>query len=301
MTKKCIQLCFVAILCLTPLLYQPAKVVASSENSEVMDILGEVSPENLGITEPKTLPGSAWYAFTEIKRKIAIIFTFNVKARAVKYLQYSNERLYEAQKLVKNADIREDEAVSLLDKYLHDMKRAKEELQKIQDSDAKEEVRKEMAEQEFLRQRIFDVIEEGVQSEKIQEKREMSLRFFEEVLFSNEGVDDSPKVLREYIEEKIHLDKNGLRDIGVIEEARKIAGDERGEKLKEAADYAITKMVESLKNLSDDDSIAFYEKFFGSAPNIGSDTGIIEQIAAEEDSIRRKIQERIILRQQNSE
>lgn len=107
------------------------KAEVSVEVAEAVDLDENIQAKDLGIEEPKVLPGSFFYSFKNIARGLRSAFTFNPFKKADLKLRFVNERLIEAKKL---AEIQPEETKTLgkaLENYQKETARLKKAGQKL--------------------------------------------------------------------------------------------------------------------------------------------------------------------------
>lgn len=158
---------------------------ASLANEAIADAVEDqtVEASDLGVEESIILPDSPWYGLKDLWRGTKLALTFNKVKKAEKRLEIANERLVEAQILVKEKGVEEagKHLEKVMEKYGKEMEKIDKTLEKIgekvEDNPRLNDFFDRMANSEIKRQKILQNIEEKMPEElmeKIIEAKEKS-------------------------------------------------------------------------------------------------------------------------------
>ena len=104
------------------------KAVAQEEASS------DTAAEDLGISEPKTLPNSPFYFLKTFQRQLRLALTFNSVKKAELRLQFANEMLAEAQKLAEKTG-NQELFQKAIDKYQKQIEKIQNQVEKFKNND----------------------------------------------------------------------------------------------------------------------------------------------------------------------
>lgn len=116
-----ISICFLII----SGLFLGSVAIAQENNDE------EVTAEDLGVSEPKTLPNSPFYFLKSFWRNLRLTFTFDSVNKAELRLRFANEMLIEAKRLAEETD-NQELFQRAIDKYQGQMEKLQTRIEKIQ-------------------------------------------------------------------------------------------------------------------------------------------------------------------------
>src|SRR3990167_8463756 len=174
----------------------------------------EVLAQDLGITNPKILPGSPLYFLKEWGRGVQSFFTFGQLKKTELEQKFANEKLIELKKLVEEGKASADILEKATDKYQKTMGKIKEQADKIKNNAANNtEVGKfldKFANQQVLQEKILQKLETQVPADvlqKIKDAREQHLEKFKDVMTKLESNND--KVVKRIENALINSDEGG--------------------------------------------------------------------------------------------
>ncbi len=255
-------------------------VLAVEPPSEVVQD-EEVLAKDLGISEPKWLPGHPLYFLKDWGRKIQLFFTFNKTKKAELRLKIANEKLIEAKKL---AELKKDP--KLVERALKDFEKEIGEISKESGENLKKFSEK-LIHQQILHQRILQRLERQVPPEvfeKIKEHREKHLERFAEIM---QKVEEKTKIANKLKEELEKIKGSKFKDfknLEFIEEIKEKLPQDVKQKIEEKREEILEKLREKLEKMSDEEKEEF-EKYL---EEISGDKlkhlKIISKIEAEEIS-----------------
>ena len=146
-----------------------------------------IKPEDLGVDAQTILPDSPLYAFKNLGRGIQSFFTRDPVKKAELKLQFTNERIVEAQKLAEKTD-NPDTLNKALDNYKTETDRLKIEVEKIkgdaQDNQNVEKFLDKFIDQNIKQQKIIGELEKDLPSNiynKIKDVKEDNLAKFSDI------------------------------------------------------------------------------------------------------------------------
>lgn len=106
-------------------------VDAVGEEPEEVVVDEDVTAEDLGVSEQKTLPNSPFYFLKSFWRNLRLTFTFNSVNKAELRLRFANEMLIEARRLAEETD-NQELFQRAIDKYQRQMEKLQTRIEKIQ-------------------------------------------------------------------------------------------------------------------------------------------------------------------------
>lgn len=137
----------------------------------------EVTAEDLGISEPKTLPNSPFYFLKNFWRQLKLTFTFNSVKKAELRLQFASEMLLEAQRLAEESDNPEifEKAIGKYQKQVDKLQNKVEQIQEQTEETAEDNPKIDSFLNRFnrkieLHEQLMEKLEEQVGNEQAQER-----------------------------------------------------------------------------------------------------------------------------------
>ncbi len=126
----------------------------------------DVTAEDLGISEPKTLPNSPFYFLKDFWRNLRITFAFNSVKKAELRLQFANEMLIEAKRMAEESDNQElfQRAINKYQRQMDKLQaRAEKVVEKAKKDDEKADAFLDRFERKIeLHQRVLNRLEENL-------------------------------------------------------------------------------------------------------------------------------------------
>ena len=169
-------------------------VLAQETNEAVQD--EQVSAQDLGVSNPKVLPGNPFYFLKNWSRGIQSFFAFSPEKKANLKLRFANEKLIEAKKL---AEIKKNP--KLVEKTLDGFQKEMEAVSKT-DPEVLKKFSDKLTRQQILHQKLLEKLETQVPPdvyEKIKNQRERHLRRFAKVMEKIVPNDKIPDVLEKQL------------------------------------------------------------------------------------------------------
>jgi len=260
----------------------------------------QVTPQDLGVKDPKLLPDSRFYFLKNWARKIRLYLTFNPVKKLDLESRYANERLIELKKLVlkkKNPEI----IKKALRNYEDQIERIKSISEKLKEKASQNpEIGKfldKFTRHQILHQRILKKLENQVPPEvfqRIKEARERHLRRFGEVMTRLENKEKIPERLEKNLEKLKGSKFKNLRNLEVLKELEEKAPDQSKEAIRKAREKILEKTKRNIENWSSQDLErfkAYVEKISG---NREEQLEILESLRSElkeNPELREKLQE----------
>ena len=213
---------------------------------EMADIDEDISPEDLGVSDPTILPNSPFYFLKNWGRGVRSFFTFGAVKKAELKLRFVNEKLIEARKMAFE-NVAEGEILGALDSYSEELEKIREwvEEERISNEDPRiDHFLEKFVDGSLKQQKLLDKIESKLSIgayEKIERARERALENFAST--SLKMMDEEK--LRERLEKATEEEGSQLKHIKNLEVLMRIE-----EKVPERAKEAIRKAQENaLKRL----------------------------------------------------
>jgi hypothetical protein len=235
------------------LIFVLGSIVFAQEMTEVAQD-EEVLPQDLGISEPKWLPGHPLYFLKNWGRGIQLFFTFNRAKKAELRLKFANEKLIEAKKL---AELKKDP--KLIEKTLADFQN---EIGKISEESGEnlKQFSEKLIHQEILHQKILQRLETQVPPEvyeKIKAQREKHLERFAQVM---QKVETKEKIAERLENElgKINGSKfKEFKDLETLTEIEEKMPEEVKKRIEERKAAMTEKFREKLEGMPEDEKEKF--------------------------------------------
>lgn len=253
----------------------------------------DVKAEELNIKEPKILPSSIWYQSKEMLRSVRLAFIRDKEKKASMLLRHANERLYEIKIFASQKKKKPEDLEKYFQKYIRDTTELHSVFNTLSEEE-KQKIARTIYQQEFTRQKIFQIIHSKVKDPRVQKYQEESLKKFGEFLLSQK---DAEKKLQEYIHTNIKFDASGLHDAKVLERLPGAVKDPKlKEKIVQSARFALQKLKESFEKMDIDDKIRILDEVYGrtstSTPAF-TPGAIYEEIQKEKKSLEKSLRKKV--------
>ncbi len=125
----------------------------------------DITAEDLGISEPKTLPNSPFYFLKSFWRQLRITFAFSSVKKAELRLQFANEMLIEAKRMAQETD-NQELFQRAIDKYQRQMDklrtRAEKVAEKAEDNEKADAFLNRFEKKIELHQKVLNRLEENL-------------------------------------------------------------------------------------------------------------------------------------------
>lgn len=258
-----------------------------------INTVADVRPQDLGIKEPKILPNSNFYWIKEFFRSIELSLTLDESKKTQKLIRISNERLYELKKLTGVKKIDKKILEKYLEKYLSGSSDLYDKLLKIQDEKKAKEILDSIVRQEFIRQRVFDGIQNKTKEEIVEAYKQKSLEKFGKLLSDARKLEPAKRI-KEYADKNIKFDTKSIQDTKFLEKLKNYINNEETKKtMNDAVDYVAKKIIKSLEDLSEEDKQKAIREFLGDTSTTTEDVNIrnvLERIKEEKNRIEKDLQ-----------
>ncbi len=258
-----------------------------------INTVADVKPQDLEIKEPKILPNSNFYWMKELFRSIELSMTADESKKTQKLIRISNERLYELKKLTGVKKIDKKTLEKYLEKYLSDSSDLYGKLLKIQDEKKAKEILDSIVKQEFIRQRVFEGIQNKTKEDIVEAYKQKSLEKFGKLLSDARKLEPEKRI-KEYADKNIKFDAKSIQDTKFLEKLKNYINNKETQKtINDAADYAVKKIIKSLEDLNEEDKQKKIREFLGDTSTTTQDVNVgnlLERIKEEKDRIEKDLQ-----------
>ena len=149
----------------------------------------DITAEDLGISEPKTLPSSPFYFLKDFWRQARLAFAFNSIKRAELRLEFASEMLLEAKKLAEETDDQEL-FQRAIDKYQQQIEKIQNQVGKFKNKD-KDDIKVDSFANRFnkkieLHQRIMEKLREKLSDnpqalESVQKAKQRTIQHLNQI------------------------------------------------------------------------------------------------------------------------
>ena len=215
-----------------------------------------IKAQELGVEEPRTLPGQSGYWWTSLKKNVGLFFTFDKEEKIKKMEELASLKLMEAQKLAEDSSGTDNAAEQIeknMAKYQELMTKVSERLEanpELKDKLLEKFDANQMRHLQVM-QRVADKLKDKDESRaaRLTEiRKEQALRWY----------NANREKIQARLEKAIEQNNNGskfrqLKNLGVLEELEDIVPPEAQEKIEAAKLKAQAKMAERMKNLNAED------------------------------------------------
>ncbi len=293
----------IGIFLATSNVYAQEATSKATNNSQVEEAIAadeEVTPQDLGVGDPKLLPDSRFYFLKAWGRKIRLYLTFNPVKKTELRERYANEKLIELKKLTlksKNPEVIE----KALQNYQEEIDKIKESADKLSENASQNpEISKfldKFTQQQLLHQRILEKLEKQVSPEvfeKIKQARERHLERFGQVMTKLENKEKIQERIEKNLEKIKGSKFKNLRSLEVLKELEEKAPDQAKEAIRKARERILEKAKSNIEGWSPQD----VEKFKSYMEKISGDREeqleILENLRSElkeNPELREKLQE----------
>ncbi len=252
---------------------------ASGEINQTVQSDENIKPQDLGAKDPKILPGNPLYAFKNLSRGIQSFFTFGPVEKAEKKLQFSNEKLLEAQKLAEQ-DKKPEILNQALENYKTETGKLKEEAQNIKET-AKENEKVDkfldkFIDQSLKQQKLLGKLEKDLPPDTymaLKNAKEGSLQQFSDVALKMASPENLQEKLTKVLDQQIGSQFKNFKNLEVLKEIEDKVPEQAKNAIKMAQENSLKGLQNDLSNMSP----ANQEEFNEYIKNIGGDG--IRQIA----------------------
>ena len=190
----------------------PIEVTEEVEEAvvEAVNLDEDIQPEDLEVGEPRLLPDNPFYFLKNWGRTIRCFLAFNPIAKAELRAKFSNEKLMELKKMIREK--KDPEALKkAAENYQQETKKIKEQVEKIKEK-AKENPKVESFLDKFIHQqtlhlKLLDRLGTQVPPEafeKIKEARERHLERFQDVMLK---LEDRKEKITEKLDKILEMQK----------------------------------------------------------------------------------------------
>lgn len=158
-----------------------------------------ITAEDLGISEPKTLPDSPFYFLKNFWRQVKLVFTFKAINKAELRLRFANEKLIEAKKLAEKIN-KEEFVGKAVEKYQKEMGKIRNQVEVFEEKAADNPKI-----ESFLNRFTNTAIKQQVLMEKLEEKISHNPKALEKIETAKEQVLENHSRVIQQLEEKTQI------------------------------------------------------------------------------------------------
>lgn len=174
----------------------------------------DITAEDLGIREPKTLPNSPFYFLKDFWRQLRLTFTFNSVKKADLRLQFANEMLIEAKRMAQETD-NQELFQRAIDKYQRQVEKLRTRVEKFEEK-AKDNPKIDA----FLDRFTDKAIKQQVLIEELEEQLSHNPKAIEKIKEAKERVLENHSRVIEHLEEKTKIQERLEKNIQDIKEEK---------------------------------------------------------------------------------
>jgi len=172
------------------------------------DEVDDITVEDLGISEQKTLPGNFFYFFKNLWRDVKVTFTFNPIKKAELRLRHANEKLVEA-KMLSEKSGKQELAEKAMQRYEKEMEKVKERVESFKEKASEnpkiESFLTRFADRAIKQEILIEKLEENLSHnpealEKIKAAKQRVLENHSQVI---QKLEENKEAIRQRMEETI--------------------------------------------------------------------------------------------------
>jgi len=238
-----------------------------AQEAENVDVAADedITAEDLGIPEPRTLPDSPFYFVKNFWRGVRTTFTFNPIKKVELRLRFANEKLIEAKKLAEKTG-KEEIFQKTIDKYQEDMEKIKNQVEKFKEK-AKDnpEIDKfldRFTDRNIKHQRLMDHLEKQLADkpevlERIRTNKERVLEHFGNVIERLEEKDKIPERLEKNLEKIEGSKYKNFKNLEVLIELENKVSEDAKEAIRQAQENSLKRLHGDLEKMSPEDQEKF--------------------------------------------
>jgi len=241
-----------------------AQETPPTEVNEAVNLDEDIQSQDLEVREPRLLPDSPFYFLKNWGREIRCFLAFNPIAKAELRAKFSNEKLIELKKMVKEK--KDPEALKkAAENYQQETEKIKEQVEKIKEK-AKENPKVEsfldkFIHQQTLHQKLLDRLETQVPTEafeKIKECRERHLERFQDVMLK---LEDRKEKITEKLDKILEMQKGSrfkeFKNLEVLKNLEEKVPEETKEAMRKAQENCLKRLQGDLEKMSPEDQEKF--------------------------------------------
>jgi len=243
-----------------------AQETPPTEVNEAVNLDEDIQSQDLEVREPRLLPDSPFYFLKNWGREIRCFLAFNPIAKAELRAKFSNEKLIELKKMVKEKKGPET-LKKATENYQQETKKIKEQVEKIKEK-VKENPKVESFLDKFIHQqtlhlKLLDRLETQVPPEafeKIKEARERHLERFNDVMLK---LEDRKEVITEKLDKILEEQKGSpfknFKNLEVLKNLEEKIPEEVKEAIRKAQENTLKRLQGDLEKMSPEDQEKFKE------------------------------------------
>lgn len=243
------------------------EVVLDSQESVISEaeIDEEVTAEDLGIKEPQMLPNNRFYFLKNWGRSIRNILALSPEEKLQLKEQFSNERLIELKKMIKEGAT-EEEIQKAIESYKAEIENIRNTAEGIKDkAENNEEIDKfldKFIQQQTLHQRLLEKLENQVGAEnfeRIKEARERHLENFGEVMSKLENKERLQERIENNLQNMEGSKFKNFKNLEILNALEDKVPEAAKEAIIKAQSNALKRLKGDIENMSLEDQEKFKE------------------------------------------
>lgn len=251
-----------------------------------------IQPADLGLKEPKILPGSPFYVFKDIGRGLTSAFTFNPLARANLKLKFANERVMEVKKLAKltmaEAPLKPGVLERALDNYKKEMAglvTASQQIKEKVEIPKVDEFINKFLDQTLKQQKLLGKLEKELPAEaylKVEEAKKENISGISEIVLGLAEPEVLGEKLVKVMEEQSGSNFKNFKNLEVLKELEAKVPEPAKEAIRQAQKNSLKRLQNNLEEMPEQER----EKFKDYVESIGGNEvqhlQVLDVMAAEE-------------------
>lgn len=238
----------------------------------------EVTAQDLGIQEPKVLPGNRFYFVKDWARDVQLFFTTDKIKKAELVQKFSSEKLLELERLVgKNANSKTIQKAA--DSYKNEVEKVKNETDKIKDTaETNPTIGRfldKFTQQQVLQEQILQKLENQVPTEvfqKIKEAREKHLEKFGQVMQKLQNKEHLKERLQKYLPTDTNDVVKNFNNLEVLNRVAQKVPEQAKEAIQQVIQNATEKVQMKIEGLTPEQKIQIMKKIEDLTPRCQSDS-----------------------------
>jgi len=261
----------------------------------------DITAEDLGISEPKTLPDSPFYFLKNFWRGVRTTFTFNPVNKAELRLRFANEKLIEAKKLAEKTG-KEEIFQKTLEKYQREMKRIRTRVEKFKekakDNPKIDKFLDKFTDKTIKHQRLMDRLEKNLSDkpevlERIRNTKEKALEHFGEVMERLEEKNKIPERLEKNMEKIKGSKYKNFKNLEILMRLEEQVPEQAKETIRQAQENSLKRLHEDLEQMSSEDQGKFSDYLDKIGGNQNAQLKVLERLKAKNLTpvLRQKIEQ----------
>ncbi len=212
-------------------------VAQENQLNEELNIDENIQAQDLGVKDPKILPGDFFYFLKSFSRGVQSFFTFGTLKNAELQMKFASERILEARKLAEEG--KTDLAQKTLEKQLENLQKAEKIIEKKKGDPKTETVLEKLAAKTVKHQKVMDGIGRITPIEGLPAINEIKEKVIENYISAEDPVKIEER-LKKVVKEESGSDFKEMKNLQVLQRIKDLVPEE--------AKPAIEKVIENQIN-----------------------------------------------------